>query len=70
MAKIAEIHTTTFRLPLAGSLSWGQASRMDSLEHVLVRLVTDSGQVGLAEAPPRPTIYGETAESIRAIIHA
>lgn len=68
MPKIAEIQTITFRLPLAGSLSWGKASRLDSLEHVLVRLVTDTGYVGLAEAPPRPTIYGETAESIRAII--
>ena len=68
MPKIAEIQTITFRLPLAGSLSWGKASRLDSLEHVLVRLVTDTGHVGLAEAPPRPTIYGETAESIRTII--
>lgn len=69
MAKIAEIQTITFRLPLAGSLSWGKASRLDSLEHVLVRLVTDTGHIGLAEAPPRPTIYGETTESIRTIIH-
>ncbi len=69
MPKIAEIQTITFRLPLAGSLSWGKAGRLDSLEHVLVRLVTDTGHIGLAEAPPRPTIYGETTESIRAIIH-
>ncbi|MEW5956828.1 MAG: enolase C-terminal domain-like protein [Chloroflexota bacterium] len=67
--KIAEIQTTTFRLPLTGSLRWGQASQLNTLEHVLVRLVTDSGHVGLAEAPPRPTIYGETPESIQAIIH-
>ncbi len=68
MPKIAEIQTTTFSLPLAGSLSWGKASRLDKLEHVLVRLITDEGHVGLAEAPPRPTIYGETPESIHAII--
>ncbi|HXW01201.1 MAG TPA: enolase C-terminal domain-like protein [Anaerolineae bacterium] len=68
MPKIAEIHTSRFRLPMAGALSWGQASRMDSLEHVLVRIVTDTGHVGLAEAPPRPTIYGETPESIQTII--
>jgi L-alanine-DL-glutamate epimerase-like enolase superfamily enzyme len=68
MPKIAEIHTIPFRLPLAGALSWGKASRMDTLQHVLVRLVTDTGQQGLAEAPPRPTIYGETPESIQAII--
>jgi len=68
MPKIAEIHTLTFRLPMAGALSWGQASRMDTLEHVLVRVITDTGHVGLAEAPPRPTIYGETPESIQTII--
>jgi len=68
MPKITEIQTTTFRLPMAGSLSWGKGGRLDELEHVLVRLITDSGHVGLAEAPPRPTIYGETPESIHAII--
>lgn len=69
MPKISEIQTIRYKLPLAGALKWGQASRLDSLEHVLVRLVTDAGHVGLAEAPPRPTIYGETPESIQAIIH-
>lgn len=69
MPKIAEIQTIPFRLPMAGALSWGQASRLDTLEHVLVRLITDTGHVGLAEATPRPTIYGETPESIQAIIH-
>lgn len=68
MPKIAEIQTIPFRLPMRGSLHWGRAGRLDALEHVLVRLVTEGGQVGLAEAPPRPTIYGETPESIQAII--
>ena len=70
MPKITEIQTITFRLPMAGPLSWGKASRLDEVEHVLVRLVTDTGHVGLAEAPPRPTIYGETPESIQAIIQS
>ncbi len=68
MPKIAEIHTLTFRLPMAGALSWGKASRLEVLEHVLVRVVTDTGHIGLAEATPRPTIYGETPESIHTII--
>ncbi|MBE7552581.1 MAG: enolase [Anaerolineales bacterium] len=68
MPKIAEIQTLTFRLPMAGALSWGKASRLDVLEHVLVRVITDTGHIGLAEATPRPTIYGETPESIQAII--
>jgi L-alanine-DL-glutamate epimerase-like enolase superfamily enzyme len=69
MPAITEIQTIPYRLPMAGALSWGQASSFDTLEHVLVRLITDTGHVGLAEAPPRPTIYGETPESIQAIIH-
>lgn len=68
MPKITEIQTITFRLPMAGSLSWGKGGRLDELEHVLVQVITDTGHVGLAEAPPRPTIYGETPESIHTII--
>jgi L-alanine-DL-glutamate epimerase-like enolase superfamily enzyme len=68
MPKIAQIDTTTFHLPMTGALSWGKASRMERVEHVLVRLTTDTGHLGYAEATPRPTIYGETPESIHAII--
>lgn len=68
MVRITEIQTVTFRLPMAGALSWGKAGRLDALEHVLVRVVTDTGHTGLAEATPRPTIYGETSESIHTII--
>lgn len=53
---------------MKSALSWGQAGHLDELEHVLVRLVADSGHIGWAEATPRPTIYGETPESIQAII--
>jgi L-alanine-DL-glutamate epimerase-like enolase superfamily enzyme len=68
MPKIAEIQTVPFRLPMTSALSWGQSSKMDSVEHVLVRVIADTGHTGLAEAPPRPTIYGETPQSIQAII--
>jgi len=68
MPKITQIQTIPFKLPMAGALSWGKASRMDAVEHVLVRLITDTGHIGVAEAPPRPTIYGETPESVQVII--
>ena len=68
MPKITEIHTISIKLPMVGALSWGQAGHMSAAEHVLVRLITDSGHVGWAEAPPRPTIYGETVQSIQAIV--
>jgi L-alanine-DL-glutamate epimerase-like enolase superfamily enzyme len=68
MTKIDHIQTTTFRLPMAGTLRWGKAGRMSEVVHVLVRLVTDTGHLGLAEAVPRPFIYGETPESVHAIV--
>ncbi len=68
MALVEAVETLPFRLPLKGSLSWGKASKLSSLEHVLVRVVLDSGHSGSAEAQPRPTIYGETMQSITTII--
>ncbi|MEZ4584071.1 MAG: hypothetical protein R3A10_20950 [Caldilineaceae bacterium] len=38
------------------------------MRHVLVRVFLRDGSSGVAEAPPRPTIYGETVASIRAVI--
>jgi L-alanine-DL-glutamate epimerase-like enolase superfamily enzyme len=69
MATIQRIITQPFSLGLKGKLSWGKASKLEALEHVLVRVLTDEGYQGIAEAPARPTIYGETPESIEAIIH-
>ena len=68
MAQIKSVQTKAFRLPLKGNLSWGKGSRLDVLEHVLIRVETDAGHVGVAEAPARPTIYGETPQSIEAIV--
>jgi L-alanine-DL-glutamate epimerase-like enolase superfamily enzyme len=68
MDRIAAIRTTTYRLPMRGALRWGGASQLDEAEHVLVELETSDGVVGRAEAPPRPTIYGETPASIHAVI--
>jgi L-alanine-DL-glutamate epimerase-like enolase superfamily enzyme len=65
---IERIETTIFRLPMKGVLQWGKSSRIAELRHVLVRVLLSSGAEGYAEAPPRPTIYGETASSICSII--
>ncbi|MBS46032.1 MAG: enolase [Nocardioides sp.] len=37
-------------------------------EHVLVRVHTDDGVVGTADAPPRPFTYGETQASVVAVV--
>lgn len=65
---IARIETIPYCLPLHGELAWGAHSRLNAAEHVLVRVHLHSGAVGEAEAPPRPTIYGETVASIQAIL--
>lgn len=68
MNSIQRITTTVFRLPMAGALRWGKASALDEVRHVLVEVELTDGSIGVAEAPPRPTIYGETVYSILSII--
>jgi L-alanine-DL-glutamate epimerase-like enolase superfamily enzyme len=65
---IAAIETITFHLPMYGALQWGKSSSFASVSHVAVRVLLSDGSEGWAEAPPRPTIYGETIHSIPAVI--
>lgn len=65
---VAALTTTVFRLPMTGELQWGSHSRLAEARHVLVRATLSDGSIGVAEAPPRPTIYGETATTICAIV--
>lgn len=65
---IAHVETTAFRLPLRGALRWGKGHALEEVRHVLVRVALSDGSEGMAEAPPRPTIYGETVQTIAAIL--
>ncbi|WP_019585172.1 enolase C-terminal domain-like protein [Deinococcus apachensis] len=65
---VARVEALPFRLPLRGTLAWGAHSTLSAAEHVLVRVTLDDGTVGVAEATPRPTIYGETPDSVVAIL--
>jgi L-Ala-D/L-Glu epimerase len=65
---ITQIKPTIFRLPMHGELRWGKASTLAEARHVLVQVTLNDGSSGYAEAPPRPTIYGETVYSITSII--
>lgn len=67
MSLITSITSEPFSLPLRGALQWGAHSRLDGLQHVLVTVHTEQGK-GIAEAPVRPTIYGETGTSVQAAI--
>ena len=65
---IAAIETVPFHLPMHGALQWGKSSSFASVSHIAVRVLLCDGSEGWAEAPPRPTIYGETIHSIPAVI--
>ncbi|MGF7161005.1 L-alanine-DL-glutamate epimerase-like enolase superfamily enzyme [Rhodoligotrophos appendicifer] len=65
--KITHIRTTPFTIPMAQALGFAQAV-MTATEHVLVEIETDEGLTGIAEAPSRSFIYGESQRSIVAAI--
>ncbi len=62
--RITRVESVPFRIPLKKATEWARGS-MDAAEHVLVKVHTDEGIVGIAEAPPRPTIYGESTASVK-----
>ena len=65
--KIAKVEAIPFAIPYAKPLMFA-SGEVHTADHVLVRVHTDDGLVGTAEAPPRPYTYGETQESIVAVI--
>ncbi len=66
--KITAVEAIPFAIPYKKPLRFA-SGEVHAAEHVLVRVHTDDGLVGIAEAPPRPFTYGETQESIIAVIH-
>ncbi len=68
MATVARIGYAPLSLPMAGALRWGAASELRALEHLLVGVELEGGAVGVAEAPVRPTIYGETRDGMVAAL--
>jgi L-alanine-DL-glutamate epimerase-like enolase superfamily enzyme len=65
--KITRIEAIPFAIPYTKPLRFA-SGEVRVAEHVLVRVHTDDGVVGTAEAPPRPFTYGETQASIIAVI--
>ena len=56
-------------IPLRQPLKWGRTDELRQLAHVLIRVELADGSVGFAEAPPRPSIYGETQATILHIVN-
>lgn len=65
--KITKVEAIPFAIPYAKPLHFA-SGEITAAEHVLVRVHTDDGLIGTAEAPPRPFTYGETQRSIVAVI--
>lgn len=61
--KISSVEAIPFTIPLNKPTGFSHAT-ISKAEHVLIRIVTDGGIVGHAEAPARPFTYGESQESI------
>ena len=67
-ARIVALRAAPLVLPLRRPLRWGAASELTRLAHLLLVVESDAGATGVAEAPIRPTIYGETEASMRAAL--
>lgn len=65
--KITHIEAIPFAIPYSKPLKFA-SGEVHVAEHVLVRVTTDEGVVGVAEAPPRPFTYGETQAGIISVI--
>jgi L-alanine-DL-glutamate epimerase-like enolase superfamily enzyme len=65
--KILAVEAIPFAIPYRKPLRFA-SGEVHVADHVLVRVRTDDGVVGVAEAPPRPYTYGETQQSICAVV--
>jgi L-alanine-DL-glutamate epimerase-like enolase superfamily enzyme len=65
--KIVRVEAIPFAIPYRKPLGFA-SGEVHTADHVLVRVHTDEGLTGTAEAPPRPYTYGETQESIVAVV--
>ncbi|REE07393.1 L-alanine-DL-glutamate epimerase-like enolase superfamily enzyme [Paraburkholderia sp. BL27I4N3] len=60
---IRSVEVTPFVIPLNKPTKWA-AGYMTTVDWLLVKIIGDDGSYGVAEAIPRPMIYGETQHSI------
>jgi len=65
--KIVKVEAIPFAIPYTKPLRFA-SGEVHVADHVLIRVHTGDGVIGVAEAPPRPYTYGETQESIVAVV--
>jgi L-alanine-DL-glutamate epimerase-like enolase superfamily enzyme len=66
--KVTGVELTAVRVPYTAELGRVVTAglTLDAAEHVIVEVRTDTGIIGLGEAVPRPSVYGETLDGVRA----
>ncbi|OZE74211.1 enolase [Rhodococcus sp. 15-649-2-2] len=65
--KIEKIEAIPYVIPFRKPLKFA-SGEVTVADHVLIRVHTSDGVIGIADAPPRPYTYGETQRSIVAVI--
>ena len=65
--KVTAVEAIPYSIPYRKPLRFA-SGQVTAAEHVLVRVHTDDGVVGIADAPPRPFTYGETQTSVIAAV--
>ncbi|WP_442575344.1 mandelate racemase/muconate lactonizing enzyme family protein [Microbacterium sp. F51-2R] len=60
---IDRVEAIPYRIPMRKPLHFASGD-LAEMEHVLLRLTTSDGVVGVADVPPRPYTYGETQASV------
>lgn len=65
--KITRVEAIPYAIPYRKPLSFA-SGQVAVAEHLLIRIHTDAGLIGQADAPPRPFTYGETQASIHSMV--
>jgi L-alanine-DL-glutamate epimerase-like enolase superfamily enzyme len=64
---IRSIEAIPVVVPLLQPIKWARGEIKD-IDNVIIIVTLSDGSEGIADAPPRPTIYGETQQSITTIV--
>lgn len=60
---VKSIDAIPVAIPLLRPIKWARGE-IHTIDNVIIVITLNDGTQGIADAPPRPTIYGETQESI------
>jgi len=64
---ILKIEAIPVAIPMLRPIKWARGE-IKTIDNVVVVVTLSDGTQGIADAPPRPTIYGETQKSLVAVI--